>query len=232
MRTRLTIPAALFAVLAVAAAATGSRLLFLLAAMCLLTVVLCLAGVLWASVTMRVGVETSQETVYRGDDVDLTLWVRHRGWIPIRTHYGYSGWIRTEALRRTNREELIARAGTIRRVSGNWADLYAAPKVQGKLLTTLPRGSFVNMIKDDREGWSLIRDAAGNEGWVHTMALGLRQDGTVAAAAADGRTPYVSGWTDIVDIGNGGTYCVGIRKDGTLVFAGDYGFGDDGSGNG
>ena len=100
-----------------------------------------------------------------------------RGWIPIRTHYGYSGWIRTEALRRTNREELIARAGTIRRVSGNWADLYAAPKVQGKLLTTLPRGSFVNMIKDDREGWSLIRDAAGNEGWVHTMALGLRQDG-------------------------------------------------------
>lgn len=83
MRTRLTIPAALFAVLAVAAAATGSRLLFLLAAMCLLTVVLCLAGVLWASVTMRVGVETSQETVYRGDDVDLTLWVRHRGWIPI-----------------------------------------------------------------------------------------------------------------------------------------------------
>ena len=83
MRTRLTIPAALFAVLAVAAAATGSRLLFLLAAMCLLTVVLCLAGVLWASVTMRVGVETSQETVYRGDDVTLQLSVRHNGWIPI-----------------------------------------------------------------------------------------------------------------------------------------------------
>ena len=54
----------------------------------------------------------------------------------------------------------------------------------------------------------------------------------MAAAAADGRTPDVSGWTDIVDIGNGGTYCVGVRKDGTLVFAGDYDFGDDDPGNG
>ena len=76
--------------------------------------------------------------------------------------------------------------------------------------------------------WQGMKKISIGSRWV----LGLRQDGTVAAAAVDGRTPDVSGWTDIVDIGNGGTYCVGVRKDGTLVFAGDYGFGDDGSGNG
>ena len=83
MRVRLTIPAAVFATLTTAAMATGNRLLFLLAALSVLTVLLCLAGVLWASATMRVSAEASADTVYRGDDVALQLRVRHRGWIPI-----------------------------------------------------------------------------------------------------------------------------------------------------
>ena len=83
MKAHLTIPSAVFSTLLAAALATGNRLLFLLAILTLLTVTLCLAGVLWASATMRISAETDREAVYRGDDVTLLLRVRHRGWIPI-----------------------------------------------------------------------------------------------------------------------------------------------------
>jgi len=83
MKLHLTVPIAIFATLMSAAAATGNPLLYLLALMTVFTVILCLAGVLWASATMRISAECDQETVYRGDDVSVLLRVRHRGWIPI-----------------------------------------------------------------------------------------------------------------------------------------------------
>ena len=83
MRVHLTIPAALFLSLITAALSTGSPLLFLLAFLTVLTVTMCLAGVVWASATMHVSAETSEGTVCRGDDVTIQLRVQHRGWIPI-----------------------------------------------------------------------------------------------------------------------------------------------------
>lgn len=83
MKIHLTVPAGIFTTLATAAMATGNRMFFLLAILCALTVLLSLAGVLWAAGTMRVAAETSAETVHRGDDTQLLLRVRHRGWIPI-----------------------------------------------------------------------------------------------------------------------------------------------------
>lgn len=83
MRARILIPAALFLTLMTAALATGNPLLLLLAVMTALTVLLCLAGVLWASKSMHLEAEIPEETVHRGDDVNLELRVKHRGWIPI-----------------------------------------------------------------------------------------------------------------------------------------------------
>ena len=83
MRVHLTIPAALFVFLITTAMATGSPLLFLLAVLTVLTVVLCLAGVLWACATMRISAEASEARVHRGEDVFLVLQMQHRGWIPI-----------------------------------------------------------------------------------------------------------------------------------------------------
>ncbi len=83
MKAHLTIPSALFLSLAFAALATGNTMLFLLAFLVLLTVLFCLAGVLWASSTMETAAEISQDTVYRGDDLTLLLRVRHNGWIPV-----------------------------------------------------------------------------------------------------------------------------------------------------
>ena len=83
MKAHLTIPSALLFTLFSAAMATGSPLIYLLAILTLLTVLLCLAGVIWASATMQISAETDQESVYRGDDVLLLLRMRHRGWIPV-----------------------------------------------------------------------------------------------------------------------------------------------------
>ncbi len=83
MKVHLTIPLAVFSTLTASAFATGNPLLYLLAVLTLLTTALCLAGVLWASATLRITAETDQETVCRGDNVSLLLHVRHRGWIPI-----------------------------------------------------------------------------------------------------------------------------------------------------
>ena len=83
MKTHLTVPSALLLTLLSAALATGSPLLYLLAVLTLLTVIFCLAGVVWASSTMKISAETEQGTVCRGDDVSLLLRMHHRGWIPV-----------------------------------------------------------------------------------------------------------------------------------------------------
>ena len=113
-------------------------------------------------------------------------------------------------------------SGVLRLSGGRCAPSFAAVRKDGTVLAVPEQ--LAGMIGS----WQGMKKISIGSRWV----LGLRQDGTVAAAAVDGRTPDVSGWTDSVDIGNGGTYCVGVRKDGTLVFAGDYDFGDDDPGNG
>ena len=69
--------------------------------------------------------------------------------------------------------------------------------------------------------WTNMAKIVIGEKWV----LGLKRDGTVVSAGIDGKTPPdVSAWSDIMDLGTGKDYCVGVRSSGNLVFAGDYRF--------
>lgn len=113
MRVHLTIPAAIFLTLLTSALATGSPLLFLLAMMTALTVALCLAGVLWASATMRISAECSEETVRRGDDVSLLLRVQHRGWIPVAPVILELNTISEEGLREIRLKNMPGRTQTL-----------------------------------------------------------------------------------------------------------------------
>lgn len=83
MKAHLTVPFAAFTTLMLSAVATGNPLLYLLGILIFLTVLLCLAGVVWASATMKVSTEADRETVFRGDDIVLQLRVQHSGRIPI-----------------------------------------------------------------------------------------------------------------------------------------------------
>ena len=83
MKLKLTLPIALFLTLLTVALCTGSQLFLLLSILILLVLSGAVISVLWASATLEVDGMLSGETVRRGDDVVLSLRVRHRGLIPV-----------------------------------------------------------------------------------------------------------------------------------------------------
>ena len=83
MKLKLTLPIALFLTLLTVALCTGSQLFLLLSILILLVLSGAVIAVLWASATLEVDGMLSGETVRRGDDVVLSLRVRHRGLIPV-----------------------------------------------------------------------------------------------------------------------------------------------------
>ncbi|MBQ9251642.1 MAG: C40 family peptidase [Clostridia bacterium] len=101
------------------------------------------------------------------------------GWVEVQTHYGYRGWIRQEVLIPISKEQLAARdREQLLRVRASWMDIYGEPKVQGRLLASLPRGSFVQRAQEPaQEGWIAVRTANGVEGWVHTLDVADRREG-------------------------------------------------------
>lgn len=83
MRLHVGIPVAIFSAMASLALSTGSPLFFMLALLMVLLVVFELAAVLWASSTLRVSAELSDELVQRGQEATLVLQVSHHGWLPV-----------------------------------------------------------------------------------------------------------------------------------------------------
>ena len=67
----------------VIALSTGTAVFIALAVLLALMILMSLASVLRASRTMSTGISLSDQTVHRGDEVNLTLTVSHRGLIPI-----------------------------------------------------------------------------------------------------------------------------------------------------
>ena len=83
MKLKLTLPISVFLMLLTVALCTGSQLFLLLSILILLVVAAAFIAVFWASATLTVDGQLSGETVYRGDDVVLSLRVHHRGLLPV-----------------------------------------------------------------------------------------------------------------------------------------------------
>ena len=83
MKLKLTLPLAVFLMLLTVALCTGSQLFLLLSILILLVVAAAFIAVFWATATLTVDGQLSGETVYRGDDVVLSLRVHHRGLLPV-----------------------------------------------------------------------------------------------------------------------------------------------------
>ena len=135
-------------------------------------------------------------------DVMLSGWslavLEERGdWAFVRTFYGYEGWIRKRDIRLLSREELKQRQDRERfmRIGARSTDLRCEPRVQGGALETLLQDSLVEVLRQEktdaagaapadtaeacekgREGWSLVRSAAGVTGWVFSASLAKRND--------------------------------------------------------
>ncbi|OUN11069.1 peptidase [Flavonifractor sp. An91] len=83
-------------------------------------------------------------------------------WWRVRTHYGYSGWVRREQLAPAGEWPLQGKMV----VTAPFADVLAGPEVERPVLTTLPRGSLTAAIEEAvPEGWRLIELPDGRKGY-------------------------------------------------------------------
>ena len=83
MKLRFSLPLSLVLLLLTVALCTGSQLFLLLSVLVLLVVLWSLIAVLWASSTLEVDGDMTDQTVHRGEDLVFTLRLRHKGLIPV-----------------------------------------------------------------------------------------------------------------------------------------------------
>lgn len=98
------------------------------------------------------------------------------GWVKIETFYGYTGYVRVSEIAWIDREELKRRQDKARfwAVKAPEADLLTIPKVQGLPKELLVKNAVVELLEHQEDGWSLVRTAAGREGYIHTQYLTKR----------------------------------------------------------
>jgi len=96
------------------------------------------------------------------------------GFLPIRTYYNYTGYVKKEelhilplfALKVWENSDLMV-------IDAFTADIQSMPKVQAVRLSTLPKGAIVEVIdwRDDNIGWVKVRLANGLCGYVKNQLL-------------------------------------------------------------
>lgn len=97
-----------------------------------------------------------------------------QGFWPVRTHYGYTGYARTEDLRFVTLAELQAwEASDLMVVSGICVDVTSIPKVQGVVYQSVYRGALVQVLafESEEHGWAKVALADGRVGYMRNQFL-------------------------------------------------------------
>lgn len=97
-----------------------------------------------------------------------------QGFLPVRTFYGYTGYVRKEAVRLVSLEEMMAwEEGGLMVTTAFCVDVVSVPKVQGVRLVSLFRGSLVSVIPYECgiEGWGKVNLADGRFGYIREQFL-------------------------------------------------------------
>ncbi len=96
------------------------------------------------------------------------------GYLPVRTFYGYEGYIQEADVRWLNRDEAKEwERSELKVVGGGCVDVVSVPRVQGVRLISLVRGSIVQVLKWDSEeaGWAKVCLADGRIGYMRNQYL-------------------------------------------------------------
>lgn len=91
------------------------------------------------------------------------------GWVKIRTHYGYCGYVPLKDLycSQSNRKE-----ENLRFVKQAYADVLNLPKVQGVCLKQLTRGAMIEVVDEvSLVGWTKVRLNDGKMGYIKSHFL-------------------------------------------------------------
>ena len=113
------------------------------------------------------------------------------GWYRVRTHYRYEGIVSADDLI-VGDEAADAWAALPKKIvrNKNFCDVLSAPKVQGWIMATLPRGGILSPVGQPEKGWQQVRLADGRTGFVPESIVCLPGDVLVGAT----RKPFVRHW--------------------------------------
>ncbi len=97
------------------------------------------------------------------------------GFLPVRTHYGYKGYIRPEDIREISLEDLKEWENSrLMVVNGICTDITSIPKVQGIRCCSLYRGALVKVLALDsaeQKGWAKVELPDGRIGFMRNQFL-------------------------------------------------------------
>lgn len=97
-----------------------------------------------------------------------------RGFYPVRTFYGYSGFIRKEEMELVSLKELKCwEECGLMVTDGSYVDILSLPKVQGVRLLSLFRGSLIRVLsfESETEGWAKVELLDGRVGYMRNQFL-------------------------------------------------------------
>lgn len=99
-------------------------------------------------------------------------------WLKVVTHYGYMGYLKTSAVKFVGVEELQRRDenGLTVFICRAFTDVMKTPKVHGRVLCTLSRGSFATILRECRNGYRNVLLADGRMGYIPCIAYENRRD--------------------------------------------------------
>lgn len=95
------------------------------------------------------------------------------------THYGYEGYLDASVLSSVSRSEINDRiiGDDLMVIANSFADILSMPKVQGRILITLPRGAYVVKTGEQKDGYQHICTTDGkHHGFVRCCSLSRRLD--------------------------------------------------------
>ena len=111
----------------------------------------------------------------------------------------------------------------VKDISGGWIRLYPDRHDSAAYVAIRDGGTVLaapEALNDLIGNWTEMKQIELNVYFI----LGLKEDGTAVSVSRVSKAPDVSAWKDVIAIGCGSDYCVGLKKDGTLVFAGEHVF--------
>ena len=91
--------------------------------------------------------------------------------VPVRTFYGYTGWVAQDALLTgPKEEEWLVQPQMV--VIARWTDVLAEPRVQGACVAAgLPLGAHVAVQGEPEDGWQAVTLPDGRTGYLRADAL-------------------------------------------------------------
>lgn len=108
----------------------------------------------------------------------LITGAEEQGFYPVRTFYGYSGFIKKEEMEMVSLEELKSwEDGGLMVTDGVYVDIVSLPKVQGVRLLSLFRGSLIKVLSFDseEEGWAKVELLDGRGGYMRNQFLRAKE---------------------------------------------------------